>query len=74
MLFRSVAKFVRLQRRDQIAANTRLRKELAARGMVFNTPPAAPFKQGLAPVYATWKDRLGSKCWDLLEQAVGRVG
>ena len=50
---RNVARFVRAQRRDQIAANNRLRKALASRGMVFNTPAAAPFKQALAPVYAT---------------------
>ena len=71
---RNVARFVKLQRRDQIAANTRLRKELAGRGMLFNTPPATPFKQALAPVYASWKQTLGTTCWNLLEQSVGRVG
>ena len=66
---RNVTKHVRLQRQDQIAANTRLRTELAARGLEFNTPDAAPFKRKLAPVYATWKEKLGSKCWSLLEKS-----
>jgi len=66
---RNVTKYVRLQRQDQIQANTRLRPELAARGLEFNTPDAAPFKKKLAGTYATWKDKLGSRCWNLLEQS-----
>jgi tripartite ATP-independent transporter DctP family solute receptor len=65
---RNVAKHVRLQRQDQIQANTRLRAELAARGLEFSTPDSAPFKKKLAGVYATWKEKLGSKCWSLLEK------
>jgi tripartite ATP-independent transporter DctP family solute receptor len=68
---RNVAKFVKLQRQDQIAANTRLRGELAARGLEFNTPDPAPFKKQLAGVYATWKEKLGSRCWTLLEESTG---
>ena len=70
---RNVAKCVKLQRQDQIAANTRLRTELAARGLAFNTPDPAPFKKQLASVYATWKEKLGSRCWTLLEQSVGKI-
>ena len=66
---RNVATHVRLQRRDQIAANTRLRTALAARGLEFNRPDPAPFKRALAPVYATWKEKLGSRCWTLLEES-----
>src|SRR5262249_25774016 len=68
---RNVAKFVKLQRQDQIAANTRLRTELATRGLVFNARDPAPFKKQLAGVYATWKERLGTKCWSLLQQSAG---
>jgi tripartite ATP-independent transporter DctP family solute receptor len=68
---RNVAKYVKLQRQDQIAANTRLRTELAARGLEFNTPDPAPFKKQLAGVYATWKEKLGSRCWTLLEDSTG---
>jgi tripartite ATP-independent transporter DctP family solute receptor len=66
---RNVEKFVRLQRQDQIAANMRLRTELAARGLEFTTPDPAPFRQQLAGVYATWKEKLGSRCWKLLEES-----
>lgn len=70
---RNVTKYVKLQRQDQIAANARLRTELAARGLEFTTPAPAPFKKQLAGVYATWKDKLGSKCWKLLEDTVGTI-
>ena len=71
---RNAAKHVKLQRQDQIAANTRLRAELATRGLAFNTPDPAPFKKQLAGVYATWKEKLGSKCWRLLEESTGFRG
>lgn len=70
---RNVARHVRLQRQDQIQANARLRTELASRGLEFSTPDPAPFKKRLAGVYATWKGRLGTKCWSLLEQSTGRL-
>jgi tripartite ATP-independent transporter DctP family solute receptor len=68
---RNVTKYVKLQRQDQVAANTRLRTELTARGLQFNTPDAAPFRQQLAGVYSTWKEKLGSRCWKLLEESTG---
>jgi tripartite ATP-independent transporter DctP family solute receptor len=68
---RNVAKYVKLQRLDQIAANMRLRTEFAARGLEFNTPDPAPFKKQLAGVYATWKEKLGARCWKLLENSTG---
>ncbi len=68
---RNVTKYVRLQRQDQMQTNTRLRTELAARGLEFNKPDPAPFRKKLAGVYATWKDKLGSRCWTLLEQSSG---
>jgi tripartite ATP-independent transporter DctP family solute receptor len=66
---RNVTASVRLQREDQIRANTRLRTELAARGVRFSTPDAAPFKKRLDAVYAKWKAQLGSRCWSLLQSA-----
>jgi TRAP-type transport system periplasmic protein len=67
---RNVRTHVRLQRQDQERMNTGLRADLARRGLVFNTPDAAPFRRQLSGVYAAWKDRLGSKCWTLLQQAI----
>jgi tripartite ATP-independent transporter DctP family solute receptor len=68
---RNVTKHVKLQRQDQIAANTRLRTELAARGLEFNTPDPGPFKKQLANVYSMWKEKLGTRCWKLLEDSTG---
>jgi len=67
---RNIAKHVRLQRRDQAALNTSARARMEKRGLAFNEIDTAAFRSQLAGVYADWKNRLGSKCWSLL-QAVG---
>ncbi|MBI4888629.1 MAG: TRAP transporter substrate-binding protein [Acidobacteria bacterium] len=66
-----VARAVRLQRQDQEAANQRLRAELTRRGLIFNDVDQAPFRRTLGGFYQKWKERLGTKCWALLEQATG---
>ena len=66
VIARNAERAVRRQRRDQAQANARLRSELARRGLVFNDVNPAPFRAKLSGVYATWKERLGSKCWSLL--------
>ena len=66
---RNVTKYVRLQRRDQERMNARLRPELARRGLLFNDVAPGPFRNTLSSVYATWKERLGTRCWSLLEAA-----
>jgi tripartite ATP-independent transporter DctP family solute receptor len=71
---RNVTKYVRLQRQDQESANARLRADLARRGLVFNDVDAAPFRKRLSGFYATWKGKLGTKCWSLLEVATGALG
>lgn len=71
---RNVTKYVRLQRQDQESANTRLRADLARRGLVFNDVDAAPFRKKLSGFYATSKARLGTKCWSLLEASTGTLG
>ena len=67
----NVTRYVRLQRQDQARANSRLRAELTTRGLVFNDVETAPFRRQLSGFYATWKNRLGRKCWSLLEGAAG---
>ena len=71
---RNAAKSVRLQRRDQENMNARLRAELERRGLVFNDVDPAPFRAKLSRLYATWKERLGARCWSMLEAEVGRLG
>jgi len=71
---RNAARFVRAQRDDQGRFNAGLRTSLAERGMVFNEVDQAPFRARMTPVYAAWREKLGSKCWTLLEGHVGRLG
>jgi tripartite ATP-independent transporter DctP family solute receptor len=70
---RNVTRYVRLQRQDQERANQTLRPELEKRGLVFNDVDPAPFRRQLAGFYAKWKERLGPRCWTLLEQTTGRL-
>jgi hypothetical protein len=51
-----------------------VRDRFAAAGLIFNEVDQAPFRARLANVYATWKDKRGSKCWTLLEAEVGKLG
>src|SRR6516165_2541607 len=71
---RNAAKYVRQQREDQGRLNASLRADLAARGLQFNEVDQAAFRARLPAVYATWKEKLGSKCWALLEAEVGKLG
>jgi tripartite ATP-independent transporter DctP family solute receptor len=70
---RNVTKYVQLQRQDQETMNSRLRAELARRGLVFNDVDAAPFRRQLSEFYRTWKSQLGTKCWTLLEAESGAL-
>jgi tripartite ATP-independent transporter DctP family solute receptor len=68
---RNVTKYVRLQRRDQEQMNARLRTELARRGLRFNDVAPGPFRSKLSGFYGSWKERLGTRSWSLLEAATG---
>ena len=71
---RNATKYVRLQREDQGAFNGGLRQTLTGRGMVFNDVDQELFRARMVPVYAVWKEKLGAKCWSLLEGHVGKLG
>jgi tripartite ATP-independent transporter DctP family solute receptor len=71
---RNAAKYVRQQRADQGALNARLREEFVKRGLVFNEVDQAAFRARLPGVYSVWKEKLGGKCWALLEAEVGKLG
>ncbi len=66
--------YVRRQRDDQGKLNAGLRETFVARGIAFNDIDQAAFRARLPGVYATWKDKLGSTCWALLEAEVGKLG
>jgi TRAP-type transport system periplasmic protein len=71
---RNVTKYVRAQRQDQAALNAALREDFVRRGLIFNDVDQAAFRARLPGVYATWKEKLGSKCWALVEDEVGKLG
>jgi TRAP-type transport system periplasmic protein len=71
---RNFIKYVRQQRQDQAALNAKLRDDFSKRGLVFNEVDQAAFRAKLPGVYATWKEKLGTKCWSLVEAEVGKLG
>jgi TRAP-type C4-dicarboxylate transport system substrate-binding protein len=71
-LERNVARSVRLQRQDQEKLNKEAQLALT-HSLAVNEASAATFRPRLSSVYATWKERLGSRCWSLLEAATGRL-
>jgi tripartite ATP-independent transporter DctP family solute receptor len=65
-----------VKERDDVAKlNAGLRQELAAKGLVFNQPDVAPFREKLrsAGFYAEWKGKYGDQAWGLLEKAAGKL-
>jgi len=70
---RNATKYVRQQRIDQGERNASLRGDFEKRGLVFNDIDQAAFRARLPGVYANWKEKLGTKCWTLLEEATGKL-
>jgi TRAP-type transport system periplasmic protein len=71
---RNVTKYVHQQRQDQAAVNASLRDDFVKRGLVLNEVDQTAFRAKLPDVYAIWKEKLGSKCWSLVEAEVGKLG
>jgi tripartite ATP-independent transporter DctP family solute receptor len=63
------------QRADSEKLAVSLQTDLAAKGMVFNRPDPAPFRQALqqAKFYQEWKTKFGEQAWAQLEAAVGKL-
>jgi TRAP-type C4-dicarboxylate transport system substrate-binding protein len=61
------------EREDVAKLNAGLKDDLTSKGMQFNTPDAAPFREALrkAGFYAEWKKKYGDEAWAILEKAVG---
>jgi tripartite ATP-independent transporter DctP family solute receptor len=64
-----------LERADVAALNAGLQTELAAKGMAFNAPKTALFRDQLrkAGFYAEWKGKYGDEAWALLERYTGKL-
>src|ERR1700744_1979144 len=63
------------ERADTEKLNASVKDELAGKGLVFNQPEVAPFRDKLrsAGFYAEWKGKYGEQGWSLLEKAVGKL-
>ncbi|MDR6427306.1 tripartite ATP-independent transporter DctP family solute receptor [Variovorax paradoxus] len=63
------------ERADVAELNAGLQKELAAKGMAFNQPDAAAFRDQLrkAGFYGEWKAKYGDEAWALLERSAGKL-
>ena len=71
---RNSAKYVRAQRTTRERCNTALRQDFVKRGLRVQRGHQAAFRARLPAVYAAWKERLGSRCWTLVEAEVGKLG
>jgi TRAP-type transport system periplasmic protein len=63
------------QRADVLKMNSDLVAEMGAKGLTFNTPDNAPFREALVKsgFYTTWKGKYGPEAWGALEKAVGQA-
>ncbi|TCZ59733.1 TRAP transporter substrate-binding protein [Roseicella aquatilis] len=63
------------ERADVAKLNAGLKDELAGKGMVFNQPQTAPFRDALkkAGFYGQWKAKYGDEAWAMLEQSTGAL-
>jgi len=61
------------EREDVAKLNATLRTELTGKGMTFNDPDTAGFRDALrkAGFYADWKKKYGDEAWAILEKAAG---
>ena len=63
------------ERADTEKLNATVMEELKGKGLIFNQPQVAPFRQKLrdAKFYAEWKGKYGEQAWELLEKSVGKL-
>jgi TRAP-type transport system periplasmic protein len=63
------------EREDVAKLNANLQGDLASKGLVFNTPDHAPFREKLrdAGFYTEWKGKYGDEAWAILEKSVGKL-
>ena len=63
------------EREDVAELNATLQKSLAAKGLVFNQPDPAPFRDKLraAGFYSEWRTKYGDEAWSILEKSTGKL-
>ncbi len=64
------------ERADIKGLNASLRGDLEKQGLIFNAPPAEPFRAALreAGFYTEWRQKFGAEAWAVLEKYVGALG
>ncbi len=63
------------EREDIEKLNATVQADLTAKGLIFNQPELAPFRDKLhsAGFYSEWKGKYSDQAWSLLEKSVGRL-
>jgi TRAP-type transport system periplasmic protein len=63
------------EREDVAELNATLQQSLAAKGLAFNRPDPAPFRDKLraAGFYTEWKGKYGDEAWTILEKSTGKL-
>ena len=63
------------EREDVAELNATLQQDLATKGLVFNKPDHAPFREKLraAGFYTEWKAKYGDEAWAILEKSAGKL-
>src|SRR5580658_5565134 len=63
------------EREDTAKLNGNLRGDLESKGLVFNQPDLAAFRDKLraAGFYSEWKGKYGDEAWAILEKSVGKL-
>jgi TRAP-type transport system periplasmic protein len=63
------------QRLEVADLNSRLKDDLAARGLIFNDVDPAPFQDALrkSGFYVQWRSKFGEEAWSLLEEVTGKL-
>jgi tripartite ATP-independent transporter DctP family solute receptor len=63
------------ERGDVAKLNATLQQDLTSKGLVFNRPDPAPFRDKLrsAGFYTEWKNKYGEEAWAILEKSVGKL-
>jgi tripartite ATP-independent transporter DctP family solute receptor len=61
------------ERADVAKLNASLQEDLTAKGMAFNKPEPAPFREALrkAGFYDEWKRKFGDEAWAILNKSAG---
>jgi TRAP-type transport system periplasmic protein len=63
------------EREDVAKLNATLQQDLATKGLVFNKPDHAPFREKLRATgfYTEWKSKYGDEAWAILEKSAGKL-